>query len=77
MVASSNVSKCTLEKAQDLLISAEKTFVEQHPTSKAQHKLASEVLPGGNTRSILHTNPFPICMDRGEGNKLVDVDGHE
>ncbi|KAE8158433.1 pyridoxal phosphate-dependent transferase [Aspergillus tamarii] len=77
MVASSNVSKCTLEKAQDLLISAEKTFVEQHPTSKAQHKLASEVLPGGNTRSILHTNPFPICMDRGEGNKLIDVDGHE
>ncbi|KAE8364757.1 pyridoxal phosphate-dependent transferase [Aspergillus caelatus] len=77
MAASSRASNFTLEKAQRLLISAEKTFVDQNPTSKAQHKLASEVLPGGNTRSILHTNPFPICMDRGEGHKLVDVDGHE
>jgi hypothetical protein len=40
-----------------------------------QHALA--VLPGGNTRSVLHTYPFPICMDRGDRNKLIDVDGHE
>ncbi|KNG85404.1 glutamate-1-semialdehyde 2,1-aminomutase [Aspergillus nomiae NRRL 13137] len=77
MAASANASRCTLEKAQELLSCAEKTFIEQNPNSKAQHKLASEVLPGGNTRSVLHTNPFPICMERGEGNRLVDVDGHE
>ncbi|KAE8309252.1 pyridoxal phosphate-dependent transferase [Aspergillus transmontanensis] len=76
MAASSEASKCTLQEAQKLLNSAEKTFVDQNPNSKAQHELASEVLPGGNTRSILHTDPFPICMERGEGNKLVDADGH-
>ncbi|OGM50817.1 glutamate-1-semialdehyde 2 [Aspergillus bombycis] len=77
MAASPNVPKGTLEKAQEMLISAEKVFVEQNPNSKAQHELASEVLPGGNTRSVLHTNPFPVCMERGEGNRLVDIDGHE
>ncbi|KAF7627806.1 putative glutamate-1-semialdehyde 2,1-aminomutase [Aspergillus flavus] len=77
MTASSEASKCALEEAQRLLISAEKAFIEHNPKSKAQHKVASEVLPGGNTRSILHTDPFPICMERGEGIKLVDVDGHE
>ncbi|KAE8378489.1 pyridoxal phosphate-dependent transferase [Aspergillus bertholletiae] len=70
-------TRCTLEAAQKLLIIAENSFIEQNPKSRAQHKLASEVLPGGNTRSVLHTNPFPICMERGEGNRLVDVDGHE
>ncbi len=34
-------------------------------------------MPGGNTRTILFFDPFPICMARGEGCRLQDADGHE
>lgn len=62
---------------QSLLNEALKCYERNHPSSLKLHKDALKVLPGGNTRSVLHTNPFPICMERGEGNRLVDVDGHE
>jgi len=34
------------------------------------------VLPGGNTRSVLHFAPFPFRVASAEGKWLVDVDGH-
>ncbi|KAE8383943.1 pyridoxal phosphate-dependent transferase [Aspergillus alliaceus] len=73
----SDIPNSPIKRAKTLLLNAEKTYVGQNPNSKNQHYLASEVLPGGNTRSVLHTDPFPICMIKGDGNKLVDVDGHE
>ena len=33
-------------------------------------------MPGGNTRTILYFDPFPLCMVRGEGCHLIDADGH-
>jgi glutamate-1-semialdehyde 2,1-aminomutase len=33
-------------------------------------------MPGGNTRTILFFDPFPLCMVRGEGCYLFDADGH-
>jgi glutamate-1-semialdehyde 2,1-aminomutase len=33
-------------------------------------------MPGGNTRSVLHFSPFPLTIERGEGARLWDVDGH-
>jgi len=37
---------------------------------------AREVLPGGNTRTVLFYTPFPTAMARGEGCRLWDIDGH-
>ncbi|KAH8891140.1 acetylornithine aminotransferase [Thozetella sp. PMI_491] len=34
-------------------------------------------MPGGNTRSVLFNEPFPIFMKTGKGNRLWDYDGHE
>jgi len=34
-------------------------------------------MPGGNTRSAIFVDPFPVTMARGEGSHLWDVDGHE
>ena len=34
-------------------------------------------MPGGNTRSAIHVDPFPLTMARGEGARLWDIDGHE
>ncbi|KAL4998506.1 Alpha/Beta hydrolase protein [Aspergillus recurvatus] len=52
-------------------------YEASHPKSKAQHQRATSHLPGGNTRSVLHATPFPLCMETGKSNRLVDLDGHE
>ncbi|KAJ6108328.1 glutamate-1-semialdehyde 2-1-aminomutase [Penicillium sp. IBT 18751x] len=65
------------EKIASLLHEAENEYKHTNPNSQNLHERAIIVLPGGNTRSVLHTDPFPIYMDRGEGNRLMDVDGHE
>lgn len=52
-------------------------FGERHPESKRLHEEALRSLPGGNTRTLLHTAPFPISMRKGEDYKLFDEDGNE
>lgn len=37
---------------------------------------AATVMPGGNTRTVLHFEPFPFRVERAEGSVLIDVDGH-
>ena len=34
-------------------------------------------MPGGNTRSVLHFDPFPFRVATAEGPHLVDVDGNQ
>src|ERR1700726_635180 len=34
-------------------------------------------MPGGNTRSAIFVDPFPLTMTRGAGSHLWDLDGHE
>jgi glutamate-1-semialdehyde 2,1-aminomutase len=48
-----------------------------NPRSEAQWREATAVLPGGNTRSVLFFEPFPLTMVRGQGCRLWDADGHE
>ncbi|CAG7969689.1 unnamed protein product [Penicillium nalgiovense] len=52
-------------------------FIEHHPESQRLHKLSLESLPGGNTRTLLHTAPFPVFMRKGEGSELWDEDGNK
>jgi len=59
------------------LAEASGRFRLDHPRAAALHERACEVLPGGNTRSVLYTSPFPIRVERGEGARLFDIDGHE
>ncbi|OQE41361.1 hypothetical protein PENCOP_c005G01250 [Penicillium coprophilum] len=56
---------------------AETRFIELHPESQRLHKLSLDSLPGGNTRTLLHTSPFPIFMRRGKGSELWDEDGNK
>ncbi len=51
-------------------------FVARHPNAEAMQKRAAQVMPGGNTRSVLFTKPFPIRVERAEGCMLHDIDGH-
>lgn len=66
----------SLDPVAAALASAESWYVKTHPVSKEHHELAVKSLPGGNTRTLLHTSPFPLVMKRGEGSTVWDEDGH-
>jgi len=56
---------------------AEELYRKRNPKSLAQHQAACEAMPGGNTRSAIHVDPFPLTMVRGERARLWDLDGHD
>ena len=51
-------------------------YVESHPRSSELAERGKASLPGGNTRTGVYMNPFPMYIERGEGAHLFDVDGH-
>jgi glutamate-1-semialdehyde 2,1-aminomutase len=57
------------------LARAKRQFAQRRPKSAEMLARASRVMPGGNTRSVLYYDPFPIVMARGEEARLWDVDG--
>jgi glutamate-1-semialdehyde 2,1-aminomutase len=59
------------------LVEAEERYRANNPKSVTQHREACAAMPGGNTRSAIHVDPFPLTMVRGEGARLWDLDGHE
>jgi glutamate-1-semialdehyde 2,1-aminomutase len=38
---------------------------------------ARRVFPGGDTRMSAHYGPYPLFMERGEGFRIFDADGHQ
>jgi len=63
----------TLDAALD---EAKRDYIARNPDSLAMHRRAAGAMPGGNTRTILYYDPFPLGFARGEGARLWDVDGH-
>ncbi|KAI1434533.1 class III aminotransferase [Xylaria sp. CBS 124048] len=55
---------------------AEARYIAANPLSREAYEKATSSLPGGNTRSVLHWAPYPLCIDSAEGYTLRDVDGH-
>lgn len=56
---------------------AKEDYVTRNPRSLARYVEATAVMPGGNTRTVLHYAPFPLAMARAEGCRMWDVDGAE
>jgi glutamate-1-semialdehyde 2,1-aminomutase len=44
----------------EALRDAHERFAARRPRTREWHRQARTVLRGGNTRSVLHTRPFPI-----------------
>ncbi|KAL2017220.1 hypothetical protein VTK56DRAFT_2427 [Thermocarpiscus australiensis] len=63
--------------AHEALVAAEARFTANNPLSKKQHELAVGTSPGGNTRTLLWTSPFPLSMKQGKGAYVWDEDGHK
>jgi glutamate-1-semialdehyde 2,1-aminomutase len=56
---------------------AEEQYSARNPQSLVLYDKACAALPGGNTRSAIYAEPFPLTMVKGEGAHLWDADGHE
>jgi glutamate-1-semialdehyde 2,1-aminomutase len=59
------------------LTEAQEQYRAHNPKSLAQYEEACAALPGGNTRSAIYVDPFPLTMAKGEGAHLWDLDSHE
>lgn len=51
-------------------------FVAANPESKRRYEIACAAMPGGNTRTVLYYDPYPLTIAKGQGVTLWDVDGH-
>lgn len=60
----------------DAVADASARYAAARPRSAALHAEAKAVMPGGNTRSSIHFDPFPFVVARSEGCFIEDVDGH-
>jgi glutamate-1-semialdehyde 2,1-aminomutase len=57
------------------LAEARTRYEAKRPRSLAAHCEASEVMPGGNTRTVLYHGPFPLRFVEGNGASVIDADG--
>src|SRR5690606_15318633 len=61
----------------EALAAAVQRYTEANPQSLAQHRKAAAVMPGGNTRTVLYAEPFPITLVKGSGCTVTSLDGRE
>ena len=64
------------EAAQHALEEANKRFTSCNPLSYKRHSDACSYLPGGNTRTVLHASPFPLCFNYASSCHLISLEGH-
>jgi len=62
---------------EDAVAAAEARYIAANPKSRARFEAARRAMPGGNTRTTLHYDPFPLAIQRGEGARITDLDGHD
>jgi glutamate-1-semialdehyde 2,1-aminomutase len=54
----------------------EELYLRRTPQSRRFFAEARRYMPGGDSRSTLFYRPYPAVMERGEGCRLVDLDGN-
>jgi glutamate-1-semialdehyde 2,1-aminomutase len=55
---------------------AQERYIRVNPLSKEAYVEACNYLPGGNTRTVLHTTPFPLTFKSAHSCYLETADGH-
>ena len=58
------------------LAKARERYCENNPKSAAAHQQARQFMPGGNTRTVLFYDPFPLRVIAGKSARITDADGH-
>ena len=54
---------------------AHAAYTSRNPLSANYYNSSLSHLPGGNTRSVIHSLPFPLTFSHGESETLYTVDG--
>lgn len=57
------------------LSSQQARYTLRNPQSLKAHNESLSYLPGGNTRTVLFSSPFPITWREGKGCELTSLDG--
>jgi glutamate-1-semialdehyde 2,1-aminomutase len=65
-----------MQALQQAIADARSRYAALNRKSQAADQNAERYMPGGNTRAVLHYDPFPLTMVGGEGAELTDLDGH-
>ena len=76
MAPSSKVEQELTETAKEALAHAHSAYSTLNPTSHGAFVSSCKHLPGGNTRTVLHANPFPLTFASGNGCTLTSLDGN-
>jgi glutamate-1-semialdehyde 2,1-aminomutase len=73
------MKKIDQARIKELLAKEEKQFVKEHPRSKELFKRAKSVLLAGVPMHWMTrwAGSYPIFVERGQGNHVLDVDGHD
>lgn len=61
----------------DLRTRIHEQYQRWSPESARLAESARRAFPGGDTRMSAHYGPYPLFIDRADGARLIDVDGHE
>ena len=61
---------------EELAADAAARYAAANPLSQASFERSTNYLPGADTRTVNHYDPFPVTIVRGEGSRLHDLDGH-
>jgi glutamate-1-semialdehyde 2,1-aminomutase len=59
-----------------VVAAAKQRFIQRNPNSGKLFEEAAEYLQGGNTRTLLYSARYPLCMRKGEHYQVFDEDGH-
>ena len=65
-----------MESLRSAIEDARSRYAALNPLSQAADKGAERYLPGGNTRSVLYYEPFPLTIVSANGAELTDLYGH-
>ena len=66
-----------LERIDQLIAQEEATLEPKHRASIEYRAIADRYVAGGVASSWQDSPPHPIFIDRGEGNRIYDIDGNE
>lgn len=67
---------CATNEIEQALVELEQRYTDANPESHALHRRAQAAMPGGNTRTALYFDPFPLYVASSAGSRVTDVDGH-
>lgn len=66
-----------MKKYDELKDHLNNLYSSSRPNAKKMSKMASEYLPGGDTRTATYFEPFPHFIEKGIGSYLFDIDGNK